>query len=30
MIGMTSNLYNLNGQKYEKVWELVESSKGFI
>lgn len=30
MIGMTSNLYNLNGQKYEKVWELAESSKGFI
>lgn len=30
MIGMTSNPYNLNGQKYEKVWELAESSKGFI
>ena len=21
---------NFNGQKYEKVWELAESSKGFI
>ncbi len=30
MIGMTSNLYNLNGQKYDKDCEMAESSKCFI